>query len=96
MIRFCCRNVSRFKNQTSASCQRRRSAAERVSRSKYSGYCGGSLGKIIVKYGDGIPMLHSANSSSCGRSQPVIMLSIGRRDGSKNRKRVITKALIRK
>ena len=33
-------------------------------------------------------MLHSANSSSCGRSQPVIMLSIGRREGIKNRSRV--------
>ncbi len=26
-------------------------------------------------------MLHKANSSSCGRSQPAAMLSIGRRDG---------------
>ena len=45
------------------------------------GYFYGHFGKArvaMVKYGDGTPMLHSANSSSCGRSQPAAMLSIGR------------------
>ena len=49
MIRLGVRNVTRSRNQTSACCQRRRASGETVSRSKYSGYCGGSLGKIIVR-----------------------------------------------
>src|SRR5262249_48650541 len=45
--------------------------------------CGGRLGKAMLRYGDGCPIMHRANSSSCGRSQPAAMLSIGRRDGNR-------------
>ena len=84
-IRFGCRSVRHFKNHISPRFQRSRRLGESPARSKYSSHCGGRLGKAIVRYGEGTPMLHRANSSSCGRSQPAAMLSIGRFAGSNSR-----------
>ena len=51
----------------------------------------------MVRYGDGAPSMHKANSSSCGRSKPAFMLSIGRCNGIKKRKmRVNSHSLRRK
>ena len=41
-------------------------------------------------------MFAKANSSSCGRSQPVAILSMGRCEGIMNLNLVISQAVIRK
>ena len=91
---FC--SVTRFKNHSSPAFQRRRSSSLKPASVSDPGHCGGSFGKAMVRYGEGKPMLANANSSSCGRSQPVIMLSIGRFAGSRNLSLVSTPSLRRK
>ena len=75
-------NVRHFINQVSLRCQRSNSAGGTPRMSRYSESCGGRLGNSIVRYGDGKPMLTSAHSSSCGYSQRMGMLSMGRSGGS--------------
>src|SRR5262245_53356569 len=76
--------------------QRRRPAGETPSRSRYFSSRGPLLGKPIVRYGERAPSRHIANSSSCGRSQPAFMLSIGRREGIKNHSQRVTKLSVKR
>src|SRR5207248_3142172 len=83
--RFGFLNVSACRNRRKSRFHVASSRADKPSRSKYSEYCGERFGKAIVKYGEGRPSMHKANSSSCGRSQPAFMLSMGRWLGVRNR-----------
>src|ERR1051325_8480016 len=76
--------VTHLRKRLNARFQRRSCLGVIVSRSRNSCPSGGSFGNASIVYGEPAPIMHNANSSSCGRSKPAFMLSIGREDDIRN------------
>ena len=79
-----CSNWIARRKPSHVAIQRSRSRGARPSSVSYAGSGGGSFGKATVHHGLGRPRLQSASSSSWGRSNPMVMSSMGRRLGSRN------------